>query len=185
MKTFNKHFQKTEELDHLVHYMILEVIPEINISKSADLKLDTVQIEDAESYFNNWLTVGEKWNWVGRIIAGEAALKEDLSKDTKHIFNIQLKEETIGLCEYEIKDGNCEIIYFGLKEAFIGKGWAKKAFELLLHRIYQHDLKRVWLHTCSLDAPQAKVFYRNFGFRTYKIQKERVTLWKQKKEQVQ
>lgn len=177
MNTFNKHFEKTTKIEHLVHYMMLEVIPEITSPNTSDIELRKIKQEHAEQYFNSWLTVGQKWNWVGRIIAGETALKTDLEKGIKQIFNIALKEEIIGVCEYQITNGTCEIIYFGLIEKYFGKGWADIAFQTLLQHIILAQPKRVWLHTCSLDAPQAKPLYRKHGFRTYKIQKELVQLY--------
>ena len=158
---------------------MLEVVPEIEASNPTDIKLNKVQTHEAEAYFNTWLAVGQKWNWVGRIIAGEKALQEDLEKGIKQIFNIHLKEEVIGLCEFQIIEGTCQIIYFGLKEEYLGKGWSDLAFQSLLHLIAQEEPKRVRLHTCNLDAPQAKPFYRKHGFRTYKIQKEEIELYKE------
>lgn len=166
--------QKSEEMDHLVYYMMQEQKVEERLEKQSDIKLVKLTENNAAAYFENWKKVGLKWKWNGRLVHGLEGVINDLLTDKKQIFHITKKDQVIGVAEFIIIDGSAEIIYFGLMEEHIGKGSAHPAFITLLHKIYDHSPKRIWLHTCSFDAPQARAFYRKYGFRTYKIQKEKV-----------
>lgn len=161
-------------MDHLVYYMMQEQKVEKSPQKHSDIKLVKLTVNDAETYFENWKKVGRKWKWNGRLTEGVDGVVNDILTDKKQIFHIIREDEIIGVAEFILVEGSAEIIYFGLKEEHIGKGYAHTAFSVLLHHIYDQQPKRVWLHTCSFDAPQAKAFYRKYGFRTYKIQKEKV-----------
>lgn len=67
-----------------------------------------------------------------------------------------------------------EIRYFGLVESAIGRGLGRALLERGLEEAWtlpaRHELapvRRVWLHTCSLDGPAALDNYRARGFVVY------------------
>ena len=61
-----------------------------------------------------------------------------------------------------------ELAYFGLMPEFIGKGLGKFFLNAMIDRAWAHKPKRVWLHTCTLDHPQALAVYQRAGFTPYK-----------------
>ena len=61
-----------------------------------------------------------------------------------------------------------EICYFGLLPEFIGKGYGKNLLQDAIHKAWQLGGKRVWLHTCTLDASQALSNYLGRGFKVFK-----------------
>ena len=148
--------------------------------EGTEIKLVKAQSSDAELYFNTWYEVGKKWNWVGRIIRGENGLLNDLSASDKHLFFIKTSHNIIGICEFSTSGDVSEIVYFGLKEDFIGKAYGKKAFSHLLRKMKSVSPAKIILQTCSLDAPQARSFYRVFGFETVRIERDLVQLFAEK-----
>jgi GNAT superfamily N-acetyltransferase len=71
----------------------------------------------------------------------------------------------VGMIELDHREPNeCEISYFGLVPELAGKGLGRWLMAEALARAWLRDIKRVWLHTCTLDHPSALNFYRAQGF---------------------
>jgi GNAT superfamily N-acetyltransferase len=84
-----------------------------------------------------------------------------------------------GYFELEAQDGgNVEIVYFGLLPAFIGRGLGGYLLTQAVQRAFamRPDIRRVWLHTCTLDHPGGLAGYRAHGFSTFKEEDIDVTL---------
>ena len=91
--------------------------------------------------------------------------------------------------DFELKnqrDGNVEIAYFGLIGEFIGRGFGKNLLEDAIRTAWTQGGKRVWLHTCTLDHPQALTNYLARGFKVFKeeefednIPDEKIQPWPQ------
>lgn len=66
------------------------------------------------------------------------------------------------------RDGSAEIVYFGLIPEYIGKGVGRPLLEDAIRRAWDLASNRIWLHTCSLDHPNALPNYQSRGFRVFK-----------------
>jgi ribosomal protein S18 acetylase RimI-like enzyme len=72
----------------------------------------------------------------------------------------------IGYLELQVRpDASVEIVNFGLRSAFIGKGFGRSALTLAIRRGFELGEARLWLHTCTLDHPSALKNYYARGFR--------------------
>lgn len=69
-------------------------------------------------------------------------------------------------------DTSVEIVNFGLRPAFIGKGFGGSALSLAIRRGFELGAARIWLHTCSLDHPSA---LKNYYARGFRLVREEVT----------
>ena len=61
-----------------------------------------------------------------------------------------------------------EITYFGLLEEYIGRGIGGYALSVAIRKSFEKDIKRVWLHTCTLDHPNALKNYIARGMTVFK-----------------
>ena len=68
-----------------------------------------------------------------------------------------------------------EIAYFGLLPEFIGQGLGGYFLRWALHRAWQLQPGRVWLHTCSLDHPNALNNYQKAGLLPYRQETVHIT----------
>ncbi len=76
---------------------------------------------------------------------------------------------TAGYFELEEQDeGNIEIKIFGLVPQFVGKGLGGPMLTEAIRTAWGRGASRVWVHTCTLDAPQALPNYLARGLRVYK-----------------
>lgn len=75
----------------------------------------------------------------------------------------------IGFFELERQPrDNVEICYFGLIPEVIGQGHGKRLLNDAIIAAKTMDAKRVWLHTCTLDHPNALANYQARGFRVFR-----------------
>jgi GNAT superfamily N-acetyltransferase len=69
--------------------------------------------------------------------------------------------------------GEVEIVTFGLLPAFVGRGYGGAALTETVRLAWATDppealpVRRVWLHTSTLDHPNALANYRRRGFRAF------------------
>jgi GNAT superfamily N-acetyltransferase len=72
---------------------------------------------------------------------------------------------------FEINHGHddaSEVYLFGLMPNWVGNGLGGALLKDAIHQAFQLSLRRVWLHTCSLDHPNALPNYIKHGFNLLK-----------------
>ncbi len=109
--------------------------------------------------------VGGKWLWFSRLAMDDAAL---LAKTAEVNAVIAPDGEAVGLLELDFRvAGECLIRFLGLAPDHAGQGHGKWLFAETLARSWRADVRRVRVHTCTLDHPAALPSYLRAGFRAY------------------
>lgn len=67
-----------------------------------------------------------------------------------------------------IEDDSVEIAYFGIVAAEFGRGFGKHLLSSAVRDAWSLEPRRVWLHTCTLDHPNALPNYLARGFTPYR-----------------
>ena len=80
-----------------------------------------------------------------------------------------MNNEYIGYFELIFYKTDCEIAYFGVLEEFIGKGYGGFLLSKALTIGFQ-KASRIWVHTCSLDHPNAIENYKSRGMKIFKTE---------------
>lgn len=82
---------------------------------------------------------------------------------------VDYRGEIAGAADFEPQgDGDVEITTFGLLPEFVGKGLGGYALTLVVADAWAlPGTKRVWLHTSTLDHPNALPNYLRRGFRSF------------------
>ncbi|MEV0234008.1 GNAT family N-acetyltransferase [Nonomuraea sp. NPDC050786] len=86
---------------------------------------------------------------------------------------LSLDGEPVGIAAYDVhSEEEVEIETFGLLPDFTGKNLGGYALTLTVERAWRltPSVRRVWLHTSSLDHPHALPNYHRRGFRSYKTE---------------
>jgi GNAT superfamily N-acetyltransferase len=119
--------------------------------------------------------VGERWHWRDRLAWSDERLAEHLGRPDVELWVLWARpgeegdDGAAGFFELERHpDASVEIVYFGLAEPFIGQGLGGALLAAAVERAWAMGASRVWLHTCTLDAPQALPNYEARGFRRYR-----------------
>jgi GNAT superfamily N-acetyltransferase len=116
--------------------------------------------------------VGEQWFWHDRLEWSDDELAEHLGKPHVAVWELQVKGESAGYFELQRHgDGGVEIVYFGLMPQFIGRGLGGFMLTRAVLEGWAMGAERVWLHTCTLDSPNALPAYQARGFRPFKTER--------------
>lgn len=131
---------------------------------------------DVNRYREYYYGVGEKHNWLDRMVMHDEELSQKINADNIEIFLFKVNNETAGYIEF-IKDQKfTEILYFGLMPAFIGKGLGKYFLQWVIAKAWSYNPEWIQLNTCTLDHPNALPNYKKAGFKEVRteIQERRV-----------
>ena len=114
--------------------------------------------------------VGKKHRWIDRLSWSDEKWINFTSNKNLETYVISETEDLVGFFELlhnpELKE--TEISYFGLLEEYIGKGIGGYALSEAIKKSFERDIKRVWLHTCTLDHPNALKNYIARGMTVFK-----------------
>jgi len=109
--------------------------------------------------------VGAPWHWHDRDTWDDATLAARLARDEVRILTFHVAEALAGFAELERHaDGSVELVLFGLLREFTGRGLGAHFLGAAVDAAWTLGAARVWLHTCTLDAPQALPNYLARGF---------------------
>ena len=140
--------------------------PPLRPLPAAPLRLVRWHQPDADKYRALFRRVGAPWLWFSRLVIDEAALLKIIHDPAVQVFAaIDAAGIEVGFLELDFRQSAaCEICYFALIPELAGRGLGRWLMAEALTRGWGKDIKRVWLHTCSLDHPSALNFYRKQGF---------------------
>ena len=126
---------------------------------------------DEPRYAAIYRSLGERWMWFSRLALSAADRAAIIGDPAVEAYALVLNGADAGLLELDFRvAGEAELAFFGLYESAIGTGAAQWLIQAALARAFAaKDVRRLWLHTCTLDHPRALAFYRCSGFTPYKI----------------
>ena len=141
-----------------------------------DITLAHVPIPPPKLYRHCYRTVGEAFQWRDRWDWSDDQITEHLVDP-----NIQLHVATRDgnlAGWYELRrvpeEDSVEIAYFGIVAAQFGRGFGKHLLSCAVRDAWALGPKRVWLHTCTLDHPNALPNYVARGFVPFKTEEYEV-----------
>ena len=114
--------------------------------------------------------VGKKHRWIDRLSWTDEKWINFISNKNLETYVISESNDLIGFFEllYNPDLNETEISYFGLLEEYIGKGIGGYALSEAIKKSFEKDIKRVWLHTCTLDHPNALKNYIARGMKVFR-----------------
>ena len=136
--------------------------------------VELVRLQGVDVQFYRFLygSVGEPYRWRDRLIMPDAELEAALSAPGTSVYVLYVGGIPAGYFELRGADGDVELGYFGLRPPFLGCGLGKHLLSLAIQRAWDDGARRVWVHTCNLDAPQALDNYAKRGFKVYAVHEE-------------
>lgn len=134
-------------------------------------QIHQMETPDVPFYRFLYASVGAKWRWRERNLLSEAELQAILSQSK--VFVLYCDNIPAGYIELGAMEGeSIEIVYFGLRPEFFGRGLGKHLLSYGIARAWADGAKRVWLHTCNLDGPHALDNYLKRGFSVFDVKRE-------------
>jgi GNAT superfamily N-acetyltransferase len=130
-----------------------------------------------ELYRHCYRTVGEAFHWRDRWAWSDDQITAHLADPAIQVFiaTRSTGDQTAQLAGwYELRrvreDDSVEIAYFGIVAAEFGRGFGKHLLSSAVYAAWGLGPSRVWLHTCTLDHPNALSNYLARGFTPYRTE---------------
>jgi len=114
--------------------------------------------------------IGQKYFWKDRLEWSNQTWIKYVSDKKLSTYVLKNKDEFIGYFElifHETKT-EAEIAYFGILEDYFGKKLGGYLLSYAIKKAFDLNIKRVWLHTCSLDHKNALKNYLSRGMVVFK-----------------
>lgn len=160
-------------------YLTMDSPADLRAPAVAALRLDLAENTrcTVAEYRRLYREVGSAWHWHDRDQWPDHVLASYLARDDVHVWVARLGRRIAGYFELkEDDDGGVELVYFGLTQPFIGRGLGGTLLTRAVEEAWRLGARRVWLHTCTLDAPNALPNYLARGFRPEREEAYETTL---------
>ena len=149
-------------------------IDSINKLNTKSIPSENLTIEEAKK--NNfdlnkffYKQIGKQHQWVDRLIWQDKNWIDYVSKKNLKTFILKQNNDYVGYFELIFDKNVCEIAYFGILKEYIGKGYGGFLLSEAL-KIGFKSANRIWVHTCSLDHPNAIENYKSRGMKVFKTE---------------
>jgi len=162
------------ELAAVVTYLEIRERPVVAVPDSP-LTLKRVEVPQPEHYRELFRLVGAPWLWFSRLIMDDAHLASIIQHPKVELYAVlDEAEREVGILELDFREPHeCELAFIGLIPQLSGIGHGRWLLSEALQRAWRDEVRRVHVHTCSLDHPAALGAYRRAGFVPFKRAIER------------
>jgi GNAT superfamily N-acetyltransferase len=133
----------------------------------------TLEMARQDFFLNRrwYMAVGGDWSWTDRLVWSDERWDAYVSRPGFETWIASVDDKPAGYFELDNRlESGIEIASFGLLPDFVGHGLGGALLKVAVQRAWEKKPSRVWLHTCTLDHPQALVNYQARGFKIYKTE---------------
>ncbi len=141
----------------------------------AGLDLEVRECVVKQPRFNRFLYeyVGGDWRWIDRLVWPAQQWQNYAASNNLRTFVAYQQGSIAGYYELQQQEGdNVEIRIFGLTPLFVGRGYGGPLLDSAIENAFAWGAHRVWVHTCSLDHPNALNNYLKSGFQIFKVEEK-------------
>jgi len=156
-------------------YLHLLSVTDLNKSNCKELNLE-VQLEkkptiDLCKFF--YREVGKNFFWRDRLKWSDQDWLDYINSNFFKLYTLKHNNKLAGYYEflYEPKTNSMEIPYFGIFKEFYGKKIGGYLLTEALSTSFKQKITKVWVHTCTLDHPNALKNYLARGMKIFKTEK--------------
>ena len=129
--------------------------------------LDNKNFELNKFYYKQ---IGKKHQWVDRLAWNEKDWIKYTTNENLKTYILKEDEELVGYFELIFDKNECEIAYFGILKEYIGKSLGGYLLSEAIKIGFEKKMKRIWVHTCSLDHQNAILNYKARGMKIFKTE---------------
>ena len=131
--------------------------------------LDPTDFQLNKFFYKN---VGKDHKWIDRLVWSDNQWIDYVSNKNLRTFIFKKKDDLVGFFEliFNPEKKDIEIAYFGLLEEYRNKKLGSYLLSQAIKKSFENNIKRVWLHTCSLDHKNALNNYIARGMKIFKTE---------------
>ncbi len=153
------------ELAAVVTFLEMRKPPTGQVPASS-LSLRRIADPDVDHYRQLFRRVGQTWLWFSRLMLSDERLIEIIGDESVELYAVVDDiGAAVGMLELDFRnDKECELAFVGLVPELAGMGHGRWLLGESLRLAWRDGIRRVHVHTCTLDHPAALPAYRNAGF---------------------
>ena len=117
--------------------------------------------------------IGKNHNWVDRLVWTDKQWGEYVYNEKVKTYILKKKDDLAGYFELILHNdkNEVEIAYLGLLEEYQNQRLGSFLLTEAIKNSFSEKVKRVWVHTCSLDHKNALKNYLSRGMKIFKKEK--------------
>ena len=117
-------------------------------------------------------SIGKKHQWVDRLTWSEEKWINYVSSEKVKTYVFKFNDDLVGFFEliFHPENKETEIAYFGILEEYQNKKLGSHLLSEAIKKSFEGHVKRVWVHTCSLDHKNALNNYISRGMKIFKTE---------------
>lgn len=128
-------------------------------------RLIRVERPTPERYRALFHSVGDDCLWSSRLTLGDAALLAVLHDPRVELYVLDVDGGDEGILELDFREKEtCELKFFGVTRSVQGRGAGRWLINHATRLAWSKQIRRFWVHTCTLDHPRALPLYIGAGF---------------------
>jgi Acetyltransferase (GNAT) family. len=159
-ETIDRNYLEIKSINALIESISPKIECSINLVKPDDFKIN-------KFFYKN---IGKKHRWTDRLVWSESDWIKYSSDQKVETFILKVKNDLAGYFELIFHSDlqEIEIAYFGLLEEYHNKKLGGYLLSTAIKKSFEKkDIKRVWVHTCTLDHENALKNYLARGMKIY------------------
>ncbi|HKT14197.1 MAG TPA: GNAT family N-acetyltransferase [Allosphingosinicella sp.] len=154
------------EIGAVVTYLEMTERPRPRPLPDAPFRLERWNDVDPAKYRLLFERVGAAWLWYSRLAMSDDRLRA--AAGNVHAV-VDRRGVEVGMIELDFtRSDECLIQFLGLVPELAGRGHGAWLFAQTLALAWRKEVRRVHVHTCSLDHPAALRAYLSAGFKAYR-----------------
>ena len=153
------------------YYLEINSIEDLK-TKAVPSESFSIKEEDKNNFALNkffYKQIGKKHEWVDRLIWQDKNWIDYVSNENLKTLILRKEKDIVGYFELLFDNNECEIAYLGILEEYIGKGYGGFLLSEAIRLGFTYS-RRIWVHTCSLDHPNALENYKSRGMKIFKTE---------------
>jgi GNAT superfamily N-acetyltransferase len=170
MLTNGYHSIPSGKLANVQTFLEMRERPELPLApESTQWRLERLSKPDLARYRAVVHRVGDEYLWGARLSMTDEQLADFLADPRVEAYILTTDHGDEGVLELDFRvQGECELTLFGVASRLLGTGAGRWLINRGIEIAWSHPIGRFWLHTCTLDHPNALAFYQRSDFRPFK-----------------
>jgi len=153
------------------NYLEIKSLNELKEKKKPNNKYSVEKVSPDDFQLNKFFynQIGRNHRWNDRLVWDDKKWISYVSNQNVFTYVLKHNEDIAGFFEiiYSKDKSEIEIAYFGLLIDFIDKKLGGYMLTEAIKISFSYNVKRVWVHTCSLDHKNALKNYLSRGMKIY------------------
>ena len=155
------------------NYLEINSLTDLKNSRTPPKEFHVKLVKPVDFQLNKFFykNVGKKHSWIDRLVWSDAQWIKYTSDPKVETYILNVKNDLAGYFEliFHAEPQEIEIAYFGLLKEYHNKKLGGYLLSAAIKKSFSRNfIKRVWVHTCTLDHENALKNYLARGMKIYK-----------------